>query len=429
MTPSIRSHVSKKSDGSIKSGSTKKSGGTLSKKPASTGNVTPGSPVVTKKPGSLVVAKKRGSLVVTKKPASLVVTKRPCAAEGAENLLDTVSQVSAALSRSETLNDKLQLLRNSDLNEAEKMELLQKSLLHKDWKAIHGRVQTAAAKDSELRQDLAQSEGPDRRKTIAAWLLDPKRGVVYRRNSACIQTTQTFSKSDTWVSELKMLQSWTCSELEAHLNSGRIISRECPHTPGVWEYKDLHDVSSTKTVAKNRETMATMESEFHPEDDEEMSQFKSFFDSIQGTDNPAVEEGWRMGPKGKGGGKGVLGKGVFGKSDFAKGSSRSSSSKKVPLPLSEEEQIKNAQKRIKTLQTWCRAAQSKIKCTLFEKKNLPTKVKNTAKKLLLKVNETEQDLCDGEDNPALEKKADSITNACGVLAEFRALMKECESVG
>ncbi len=429
MTPSIRSHVSKKSDGSIKSGSTKKSGGTLSKKPASTGNVTPGSPVVTKKPGSLVVAKKRGSLVVTKKPASLVVTKRPCAAEGAENLLDTVSQVSAALSRSETLNDKLQLLRNSDLNEAEKMELLQKSLLHKDWKAIHGRVQTAAAKDSELRQDLAQSEGGDRRKTIAAWLLDPKRGVVYRRNSACIQTTQTFSKNDTWVSELKMLQSWTCSELEAHLNSGRIISRECPHTPGVWEYKDLHDVSSTKTVAKNRETMATMESEFHPEDDEEMSQFKSFFDSIQGTDNPAVEEGWRMGPKGKGGGKGVLGKGVFGKSDFAKGSSRSSSSKKVPLPLSEEEQIKNAQKRIKTLQTWCRAAQSKIKCTLCEKKNLPTKVKNTAKKLLLKVNETEQDLCDGEDNPALEKKADSITNACGVLAEFRALVKACESVG
>jgi hypothetical protein len=429
MTPSIRSHVSKKSDGSIKSGSTQKSGGTLSKKPASTGNMTPGSPVVTKKPGSLVVTKKRGSLVVTKKPASPVVTKRPSAAEGAENMLDTVSQVSAALSRSETLNDKLQLLRNSDLNEAEKMELLQKSLLHKDWKAIHGRVQTAAAKDSELRQDLAQSEGADRRKTIAAWLLDPKRGVVYRRNSACIQATQTFSKNDTWVSELKMLQSWTCSELEAHLNSGRIISRECPHTPGVWEYKDLHDVSSTKTVAKNRETMATMESEFHPEDDEEMSQFKSFFDSIQGTDNPAVEEGWRMGPKGKGGGKGVLGKGVFGKSDFAKGSSRSSSSKKVPLPLSEEEQIKNAQKRIKTLQTWCRAAQSKIKCTLFEKKNLPTKVKNTAKKLLLKVNETEQDLCDGEDNPALEKKADSITNACGVLAEFRALVKACESVG
>lgn len=407
MTPSIRSHVSKKSDGSIKSGST----------------ATKASTVVTKKPASTVVTKKPSkSSLPTKKRASPVVTKKPAAAP--ENMLDTVSQVSAALSRSETLNDKLQLLRNSDLNEAEKMALLQKNLVHKDWKAIHGRVHTAAAKDPELQQDLAQSDGPDRRKTIAAWLLDPKRGVVYRRNSACIQATQTFSRNDTWVSELKMLKRWTCSELEAHLNSGRIISRECPHTPGVWEYKDLHDVSGTRTVAKNRETIATMESEFHPEDDEELSQFKSFFDSIQGTDNPAVEEGWRMGPKGKGGGKGVLGKGVF-----VKGSSRSSSSKKGPLPLSEEEQIKHAQKRIKTLQTWCRAAQTKIKCALFEKKNLPTKVKNTVKKFLLKVNETEQDLCDGEDNPALEKKADSITNACGVLAEFRALMKECDQVG
>ena len=407
MAASVKSHVSKKSDGSIKSGST------VSKKPASAASAATKKSLPTKKPAS-----KR----------SLVVNKRPAAS--AENMLDTVSQVSAALSRSETLNEKLQLLRNSDLNEAEKMELMQKSLLHKDWKAIHGRVHTAAAKDPELQQDLAQSgEGPDRRKTIAAWLLDPRRGVVYRRNSACIQATQTFSKNDTWVSELKMLKRWTCSELEAHLNSGRIIARECPHTPGVWEYKDLHDVSGTRTVAKNRETMATMESEFHPEDDEELSQFKSFFDSIQGTDNPAVEEGWRMGPKG--GGKGVLGKGVLGKGVLGKGTistSKSSSSKKGQ-PLSEEEQIKHAQKRIKTLQTWTRGAQTKIKCTLFEKKTLDKKLKNSLKKFLCKVNETEQDLCDGEDNPALEKKADSITNACGVLAEFRALMKECEKVG
>ena len=125
------------------------------------------------------------------------------------------------------------------------------------------------------------------------------------------------------------------------MNSGRIISRECPHTPGVWEYKDLHDVSSTKTVAKNRETTATMESEFQPEDDEELGQFKSFFDSIQGTDNPAVEDGWRMGPKGKGGGKGVLGKG---KST----NSKSSSSKKALQPMSEEAQLKQMQKRILT---------------------------------------------------------------------------------
>ena len=96
--------------------------------------------------------------------------------------------------------------------------------------------------------------------------------------------------------------------------------------------------------------------------------------------------------------------------------------------MSEEEQIKQAQKRIKTLQTWTRGAQTKIKCTLFEKKTLDKKLKNTLKKFLCKVNETEQDLCDGEDNPSLEFKADSITKAVSMLAEFRALMKECESV-
>ena len=38
-----------------------------------------------------------------------------------------------------------ELAADSDLNETEKMDLLQKSLAHNDWKAIHGRVQTAPA--------------------------------------------------------------------------------------------------------------------------------------------------------------------------------------------------------------------------------------------------------------------------------------------
>ena len=349
-----------------------------------------------------------------------IAMKKPSVLPERVDNLDTRTQVSKALSRSQSLNEKLQLLRNSDLNETEKMDLLQKSLAHNDWKAIHGRVQTAAKNDTELNQDLEQSgDRENRRKTIAAWLLDPKRGAVYRRNSACVQATQTFSKNDTWASELKMLKRWTPFELEAHLNSGRIIARECPHTPGVWEYKDLHDVSSTRTVAKNRETMATMESEFAPEDDEELGQFKSFFDSIQGTDNPAVDEGWRMGPKGKGkgGGKAVLGKGKISSS-----SSRSKNSSKGQP--SDEEQMKNAQKRIKTLQTWCRAAQTKIKSTLFDKKKIPKKLQTCLNKLLERVIWTEQDLCDGEDSPEMEKKADTITNACSVLADFRTCMKE-----
>ena len=166
--------------------------------------------------------------------------------------------------------------------------------------------------------------------------------------------------------------------------------------------------------------MATMESEFHPEGDEELGQFKSFFDSIQGTDNPAMEEGWRMGPKGKGGGKGVIGGLGKGKSI----NSKSTSSKKGQ-PMSEDAQLKQMQKRIMTLKAWCRSAQTKIKCTLFEKTKLPKKLKTSVHTLLLKINETEQNLCDGEGNPWLEFKADTITNACSVLADFRTIMKGC----
>ena len=319
-------------------------------------------------------AKSSASDKTLPKSTKSVKSVKPVAKKPAlpECQLDTLSQVSAALSRSTSLNEKLQLLRSSDLNESEKMELLQKSLAHKDWKAIHGRVQTAARNDPELTKDLEESGTKDRRTTIAAWLLDPRRGAVYRRSSACVQATQTFSRNDSWASEFDMLRKWSVSELEAHLNSGRIVSRGCPHTPGVWEYKALHDVSSTKTVAKNRETMATMESEFHPEDDEELGQFKSFFDSIQGTDNPAVEEGWRMGPKGKGGGKGVLG--VLGK---GKSTNPKSGSSKKGQPMSEDAQLKQMQKRIMTLKAWCRSAQTKIKCTLFEKTQLPKKLKTS----------------------------------------------------
>ena len=88
--------------------------------------------------------------------------------------------------------------------------------------------------------------------------------------------------------------------------------------------------------------------------------------------------------------------------------------------MSEDAQLKQMQKRILTLKAWCRSAQAqaKIKCTLFGKKKLPKKVKTSVNKLLLKIIETEQNLCDGEDNPRLEFKADTITNACSVLADF-----------
>ena len=70
-----------------------------------------------------------GKTVAKSAKCGKTVAKKPALPE---HQLDTLSQVSVALSRSTSLNEKLQLLRSSDLNESEKIDLHQKSLVHKD---------------------------------------------------------------------------------------------------------------------------------------------------------------------------------------------------------------------------------------------------------------------------------------------------------
>ena len=111
------------------------------------------------------------------KSANSGAMKKPSALPERLPHLDTLSQVSAALSRSQSLNEKLQLLRSSDLNDAEKMELL-KSLAHKDWKAIHGRVQTAAKNDTELAWGISTTwwDAAELRSNIPALAADVRGG-------------------------------------------------------------------------------------------------------------------------------------------------------------------------------------------------------------------------------------------------------------
>ena len=45
-------------------------------------------------------------------------------------------------------------------------------------------------------------------------------------------------RKEEWVSEASVLKVWSEKELTLHLQSGRVIWRQCPSTPGVWEYKD-----------------------------------------------------------------------------------------------------------------------------------------------------------------------------------------------
>ena len=56
-------------------------------------------------------------------------------------------------------------------------------------------------------------------------------------------------------------------ELQSHLNSGRVIWREDRITAGIYQYKDVNDVSRTISVQKNKSL--SQGQEYTPDQDEE----------------------------------------------------------------------------------------------------------------------------------------------------------------
>ena len=78
---------------------------------------------------------------------------------------------------------------------------------------------------------------------------------------------QTASREEKWISEKLMLKQWTKAELESHLQSGRIVARECPSTWGVWEYCDMQAWSKRMSAKTKKKAVPGQES--HPESEEE----------------------------------------------------------------------------------------------------------------------------------------------------------------
>lgn len=58
----------------------------------------------------------------------------------------------------------------------------------------------------------------------------------------------SFTKAETWESELQMLQKFTKEELELHLASGRVKWRADPWTRGCYQYQDQGGIKKTSTV-------------------------------------------------------------------------------------------------------------------------------------------------------------------------------------
>ena len=97
---------------------------------------------------------------------------------------------------------------------------------------------------------------------------------------------------------------WTEEEALLHLDSGRLVSRECPDTPNVWEYKDTNKVSVEQSLTRGKELQRSrneMQPETQLEDAEEWDQAWAAFGSTNSFNDVSV-----FGSGGKRKGKGKL---------------------------------------------------------------------------------------------------------------------------
>ena len=127
---------------------------------------------------------------------------------------------------------------------------MNKSFSHAEWNKLNGRAKTAARGVPELKNALEDKTGGNKgfRATVGSWVLDPTCSTVFKELRHSVAASQSMIKIDNWVSHLLISKIWTDEELEAQMMLGRIVSRSCPDTPGVWEYKHTNDVQCKKTL-------------------------------------------------------------------------------------------------------------------------------------------------------------------------------------
>ena len=65
-----------------------------------------------------------------------------------------------------------------------------------------------------------------------------QQGSQYLTCSAKVTQEEALKKGENWESEKQILKKWSWDVMQLHLASGRLIWRQDPYGPGVWEYQD-----------------------------------------------------------------------------------------------------------------------------------------------------------------------------------------------
>ena len=74
----------------------------------------------------------------------------------------------------------------------------------------------------------------------------------YLNCSARVTQQEALKKAGNWESEKQILKKWSWDEMQLHLASGRLIWRQDPCSPGVWEYQDTQAWQKETKVSRGK---------------------------------------------------------------------------------------------------------------------------------------------------------------------------------
>eukprot|EP00435_Cladocopium_sp_Y103_P062988 s684_g24.t1 len=189
-------------------------------------------------------------------------------------------------------------------------------------------------------------------------------GKKYLHATREVEAKQRTTRNDAWMSEKQATDKFGWEELEMHCNSGRVVWRQDPSTPGVYQYKDLQDIQSSVEVSRGSRWQQGHEME---PGDEEQERFNHLY--YQDAMNLGVDD--IAGGKGKGFGKGQgsgKGKGKGKGKGFGKGNAqlaiKDKEDEEEDPEATEEKELQEALKKAKKARDTVTSTQSDLDLAL-----------------------------------------------------------------
>ena len=128
---------------------------------------------------------------------------------------------------------------------------LKASMTAKEKQSVWSKHQTWLKSHPKDAKALQKASKKEKGEAASLWLLK-QQGSKYLSCSARVTQQEALKKAENWESEKQILKKWSWDEMQLHLASGRLIWRQDPYSPGVWEYQDTQAWQKATQVSRGK---------------------------------------------------------------------------------------------------------------------------------------------------------------------------------